>query len=197
MMAAVLLVGMTGCSKDDNPTTVDIDALEQELVGLWWDEFEYADVTEAGVPFTRVLLAVQVDADHTGCIYLGLFDDKSDEPLAIYGGPEDAGFTWSLLADGSVVLSDPVTGESYELISGDNDGSYGKGMTDVASTNVTYVNNSVTVTNNNYSGTLEKADAEKKADIEEKLQTIISAVNGGDTGIGYGGSGNGPARTRN
>ena len=68
MMAAVLLVGMTSCSKDDNPSTVDIDALEKCLVGLWWDEFEYADVTETGVPFSRVLLAVQVDANHTGCI---------------------------------------------------------------------------------------------------------------------------------
>ena len=78
MIAAVLLLGTTACTSEDNPSTVDIDALERELVGLWWDEYEYADVTEAGVPFSRVLLAVVADADHTGCIYLGVFDDTSD-----------------------------------------------------------------------------------------------------------------------
>lgn len=99
--AALLLLGMTDCTSNvDNPSPVDTTVLEQSLVGLWWDEFEYADVTEAGVPFSRVMLAVKADADHTGCIYLGVFDNTSDEPLAIYGGPENAGFKWRLLADG-------------------------------------------------------------------------------------------------
>jgi len=118
--AAALLLGMTGCTGVDNPSTNDMSVLEQSLIGLWWDEFEYADVTEAGVPFSRVLLAVKADADHTGCIYLGVFDNTSDEPLAIYGGPEDAGFTWRLLADGRILLGNPVTGESYALTRGDN-----------------------------------------------------------------------------
>jgi hypothetical protein len=174
---AALLLGTTACSSEDNPSTVDIDALERELVGLWWDEYEYADVTEAGVPFSRVLLAVVADADHTGCIYLGVFDDTSDEPLAVYGGPDDAGFTWHLLADGTLLLGDPVTGETYTLSRSvtraltRNGNSYGEGMTDVSTTSMTYTDNSVTVTNDNYSGTLVKADAETAADIEEKLQT--------------------------
>ena len=80
--AALLLLGMTDCTSNvDNPSPVDTTVLEQSLVGLWWDEFEYADVTEAGVPFSRVMLAVKADADHTGCIYLGVFDNTSDEPL--------------------------------------------------------------------------------------------------------------------
>ena len=58
MAAAMLLLGLTACSNDDNPST---SVKEQSLIGLWWDEFEYADVTETGVPFSRVLLAVQVD----------------------------------------------------------------------------------------------------------------------------------------
>ena len=181
MMAAVLLVGMTGCSKDDNPSTVDIDALEKELVGLWWDEFEYADVTETGLPFSRVLLAVQIDANHTGCIYLGVFNDTSDEPLAVYGGPEDAGFTWRLLDDGRILLGDPVTGETYALarsvtraLTRGDDGSYGDGMTDVANTSMTYTDGSVTLTNDNYSGTLEMANAEEAADITEKFQNNIN-----------------------
>ena len=173
MAAAVLLLGMTGCTVEDNPSSNDIDVLEKNLVGVWWDEFEYADVTEAGVPFNRVMLAVKADADHTGCIYLGVFDDEGNVPRAVYGGPKDAGFTWHLLADGSLLLGDPVTGESYALARTRGDGnSYGEGMTDVASTKVTYADGSMTVTNASYSGELVKADTEKAVDIEETLSTL-------------------------
>lgn len=174
MMAAVLLVGMTSCTSVDNPSTGNVTDLEQSLVGLWWDEFEYADVTEAGVPFSRVLLAVKADADHTGCIYLGVFDNTSDEPLAVYGGPEDAGFTWRLLNDGRVLLGDPVTGETYTLARsrGDNDNSYGDGMTEVSNTSLAYTNGSVEVNNGSFTGTLNKADAEKGAAIEETLSSL-------------------------
>ena len=118
--AAVLLLGMTGCAKDDNPSNVDpapidISAMEQELIGVWWDEFEYHDVTEEGVPFSWVLLAVEVNDDHTGCLYAAVFNDTDDEPVAIYGGYDDAGFTWQLKADGTIVLGDPETGETYAL----------------------------------------------------------------------------------
>ena len=172
MLALVaLLLGAVGCSKDEDRDNIDIKALEASLVGLWWDEIEYADVTEAGVPFSRVLLAVKAAADHTGCIYLGVFDETGSEPLAVYGGPKDAGFNWRLQEDGSVVLSDPTTGESMEITRADGS-SYGQGMTDVASTNVTYTGGDMTVTNTSYSGTLAKADAEKEADIEEKLATL-------------------------
>lgn len=190
LAAAVLLLATTSCSKDDN--TINVAELEKELVGVWWDEFEYADVTETGVPFTRVLLAIVADADHTGCIYLGVFDDSSDEPVAVYGGPDDAGFTWRLLEDGRVLLGDPVTGETYSLVRSmtraltrADSGSYGEGMTDVSSTSVTYADNSVTVTNDNYSGTLEKADTEKSAAIEEKLKNFNTNGNGYEViGIG-------------
>ena len=186
---AALLLGTTACSSEDNPSTVDIDALERELVGLWWDEYEYADVTEAGVPFSRVLLAVVADADHTGCIYLGVFDDTSDEPLAVYGGPDDAGFTWHLLADGTLLLGDPVTGETYTLSRSvtraltRNGNSYGEGMTDVSTTSMTYTDNSVTVTNDNYSGTLVKADAVQAADIEKTLSKLTNTNLGGNDDI--------------
>ena len=188
---AALLLGTTACSSEDNPSTVDIDALERELVGLWWDEYEYADVTEAGVPFSRVLLAVVADADHTGCIYLGVFDDTSDEPLAVYGGPDDAGFTWHLLADGTLLLGDPVTGETYTLsrsvtralTRNGNGNSYGEGMTDVSTTSMTYTDNSVTVTNDNYSGTLVKADAVQAADIEKTLSKLTNTNLGGNDDI--------------
>lgn len=188
--AAALLLGMTSCSKSDNPDPIDISAMEKELVGLWWDEFEYADVTEDGVPFDRVLLAVLVNADHTGSIYLGVFEDTNDEPLAIYGGPEEAGFTWKLLEDGRIVLGDPETGETYALAPTlTRAGSYGSDMTNVSGTNLAYNNGTVTASNGNYSGTLTKANAETTSDIEQKLRkTIQSNVNfesGGSTPKGF------------
>ena len=183
--AAALLLGMTGCSNEDSPSPIDIEALEQSLIGVWWDEYQYADVTEAGVPFSRVLLAVIANADHTGCIYLGAFNDTSDEPLAIYGGPKDAPFTWHLLADGNIQLGDPVTGETYMLARTRAAGgsSYGDNMTDVSKTSMTYTDGSVTVTNEDYSGTLVKADAVQAADIEKTLSKLTNTNLGGNDDI--------------
>ena len=172
--AAVLLLGTTGCSKDDDPAPIDVSAAEKELVGLWWDEFKYADVTEEGVPFTRAMLVVQADEDHTGCIYLGVFDDKSDEPLAIYGGPKDAGFTWKVLSDGKIQLGDPDTGETIEMDPALTRG-YGSNMTNTSNTNMSYNNGTVTVTNGDQSNTLHKADASQTSAIEQKLSTGVNS----------------------
>ena len=172
--AAVLLLGTTGCSKDDDPAPIDVSAAEKDLIGLWWDEFKYADVTEEGVPFTRAMLVVQADEDHTGCIYLGVFDDKSDEPLAIYGGPKDAGFTWKVLSDGKIQLGDPDTGETIEMDLALTRG-YGSNMTNTSNTNMSYNNGTVTVTNGDQSNTLHKADASQTSAIEQKLSTGVNS----------------------
>ncbi|MCR5240400.1 MAG: hypothetical protein K6E15_09625 [Prevotella sp.] len=55
MATAVLLLGMTGCTgKDDNPAPISGNVQDEDLVGLWWDAYEYSGETEAGVPFSRV-----------------------------------------------------------------------------------------------------------------------------------------------
>lgn len=189
--AAVLLLGTTGCSKDDDPAPIDVSAAEKEIVGLWWDEFKYADVTEEGVPFTRAMLVVQADEDHTGCIYLGVFDDKSDEPLAIYGGPKDAGFTWKVLSDGKIQLGDPDTGETIEMDPALTRG-YGSNMTNTSNTNMSYNNGTVTVTNGDQSNTLHKADASQTSAIEQKLSTGVNSnvdlESGGKTPSDFGSS---------
>lgn len=170
--AAVLLSGLTGCVREP---IIDIEKLEQSLVGVWWDQYEYSDVTETGVAFDKVLLAVVAEADHSGCIYLGAYDTKSDELVAVYGGPEEAGFKWELTREGNIVLSDPATGESTVLTRADG-GSYGNDMTNVSGTNMTYTGDSVTVTNGTYSGTLAKADAGKEGDIKEQFTALFSAI---------------------
>ena len=175
-VAAVLLLSTTGCSKDDDPAPIDVSAAEKDLIGLWWDEFKYADVTETGEAFSRVLLVVEADEDHSGCIYLGVFNDTSDEPIAIYGGPKDAGFTWKVLSDGRIELGDPETGETLDLAPALTRGSsYGSNMTNTSNTNLTYSNGSVTATNGSYSGTLNKANANQTATIEQKLSTGVNS----------------------
>lgn len=168
--ASALLLGLTGCNKE-----IDIQKLEQSLVGVWWDQYEYSDVTETGVAFDKVLLAVVAEADHSGCIYLGAYDSKSDALVAVYGGPEDAGFKWELTREGNIVLSDPATGESTVLTRAGG-GSYGNDMTNVNGTNMTYTNGSVTVTNGSYSGTLTKADTGKEGEINEQFTALFSSI---------------------
>lgn len=168
--AAMLLSGLTGCMRE-----IDVKLAEQCLVGIWWDEYDYSDVTETGVPFDKVLLAVEADADHSGCIYLGLFDSKSDELVAVYGGPEEAGFKWELTSKGDIVLSDPVSGESTVLTKADGS-SYGDNMTNVPGTTMTLSNNNLTLNNTSYSGTLTKADSGTEGDIKETLSMPFSAL---------------------
>ena len=165
LVAIALLLVVTGCKKE---SSINVQELEQSLVGVWWDEFEYEDVTEDGVPFSRVLLAVRADADHTGCIYLGVFDDNSDKPLVVYGGPVDAGFTWKLLSDGSLVLSDPTSGESLLMTRADGE-NYGDTITDVSGTSMIYTADGLTMNNVSYSGTLTKADVDEQTDIMGKV----------------------------
>lgn len=166
----MLLSGLTGCMRE-----IDVKLAEQCLVGIWWDEYDYSDVTETGVPFDKVLLAVEADADHSGCIYLGLFDSKSDELVAVYGGPEEAGFKWELTSKGDIVLSDPVSGESTVLTKADGS-SYGDNMTNVPGTTMTLSNNNLTLNNTSYSGTLTKADSGTEGDIKETLSMPFSAL---------------------
>ena len=86
--AAVLLLGMGACTdKTDSPATSNQQKLEKSLIGLWYEDFEYNDVTEDGKPFNRALIAVEAKADHTGYVALAVFDDEFNEPLEIFGGP--------------------------------------------------------------------------------------------------------------
>ena len=175
--AAALILGMTGCTVEDNPSSADNSATEKEFIGLWYEDFEYADETEEGIPFSRVLLAVKVDEDHTGYIIAGVFDEIGDEPVEVYGGPEEAYFSWKLLEDGRVQLGDPDTGETYDLPHSltRGDGNYGKNITNVAETKIKLSDKTVTMTNNDGTHTLAKANAEKEEAIKEELKQRIKS----------------------
>ena len=115
-MAAILICGssvFTACTfAEDNPVTPSQQEMEKSVIGLWYEGFDYEDVTEKGKPFNRALIAVEAKADHTGYVALAVFDDEFNEPLEIYGGPKDAPFTWQVTADGRIILTDPNTGTS-------------------------------------------------------------------------------------
>ena len=81
----VLLLGMSACT-DKSDTTVNQQEMEKNLVGLWYEDFDYKDVTEDGKPFNHAMIAVEAKADHTGYIALAVFDDEFNEPLEVYGG---------------------------------------------------------------------------------------------------------------
>ena len=69
VLAAIIVCGasfFTACtSNDDNFALSKQQEMEKSVIGLWYEEFEYKDVTENGKPFNRALIAVEAKADHT------------------------------------------------------------------------------------------------------------------------------------
>ena len=153
--AAVVLLGLTGCTAVDNPSTPVTSDLEQSLVGLWWEEFEYADVTENGKPFNRALIVVEANADHTGYVALAVFDDEFNEPLEIYGGPKDAPFTWQVTPEGRIILTDPNTGTSMMPSRTRGKGNHGS-FVDISQIEMNYTSGNVTFSNASHKGSLTK-----------------------------------------
>ena len=153
--AAVVLLGLTGCTAVDNPSTPVTSDLEQSLVGLWWEEFEYADVTENGKPFNRALIVVEANADHTGYVALAVFDDEFNEPLEIYGGPKDAPFTWQVTPEGRIILTDPNTGTSMMPSRTRGKGNNGS-FVDISQIEMNYTSGNVTFSNASHKGSLTK-----------------------------------------
>lgn len=71
VVALLWAVVFTSCSdKDDNTDTRSQKEMEESIIGLWQEEFEYKDVTEDGKPFNRALIVVETKADHTGYVAL-------------------------------------------------------------------------------------------------------------------------------
>ena len=96
MMVTIICMGwgMVSCTdKTDNIPSPSQQEMEKDLIGLWYEDFDYKDVTEKGKPFNRAMITMEVKADHTGYVALSVFDDEFNEPLETYGGPTNAPFT--------------------------------------------------------------------------------------------------------
>ena len=148
----------TACSSDDDSSTsARQQELEKSLIGLWYEEFAYKDVTEEGKPFSRAIIAVEAKADHTGYVALAVFDDEFNEPLKIYGGPKKAAFTWKVTDGGHVVLTDPATGTtvvSAPTRSGSSHGSY----VDIDQINMNCSSGQLNYSSPSHDGSLTKAE---------------------------------------
>ena len=169
MLAATLVCGatvFTACtSSNDNSSIPSQQEIEQSLVGLWSEEFDYEDVTEAGKPFNRALIVVEAKADHTGYIALAVFDDEFNEPLEIYGGPKDAPFTWQVTADGQIILNDPNTGTTVKsaLTRGENPNSF----VDIGQINMNCTQGHIAYSSASHEGSLNKANTGNSSLIQD------------------------------
>ena len=163
----VLLFGMSACKDNaDNPAIPSQKEMEESLIGLWCESFDYEDVTEDGKPFNRALVVVEAKADHTGYVALAVFDDEFNEPLEIYGGPKDAPFTWQVTAEGQVILTDPNTGTSISTARTRGDGSHND-FVDIGQIKMKSGTGSIAFSNATYEGTLTKAGSNYNGMIQD------------------------------
>ena len=169
VLAAILIlcgIVLTSCSNSDIPSTPSQQGLEESLIGLWYEDFEYEDVTENGKPFNRALIAVETKADHTGYVALAVFDDEFNEPLEIYGGPNDAPFIWQVTADGHVILTDPSTGTSISSARTRGDESHND-FVDIGQINMNCTQGRIDFSNASHQGSLSRAGSNKNDLIQD------------------------------
>ena len=157
VVALLWAVVFTSCSdKDDNTDTRSQQELEESIIGLWQEEFEYKDVTEDGKPFNRALIVVETKADHTGYVALAVFDDEFNEPLEVYGGPKDAPFTWQVTAQGHITLSVPNAGSTMKSARRSSDGSHSN-FVDIGQIKMNCApSGNITFSNSSHEGSLSK-----------------------------------------
>ena len=158
LMLIVLLwaVVLTSCSDKDDNGTRSQQEMEESIIGLWQEEFEYKDVTEDGKPFNRALIVVETKADHTGYVALAVFDDEFNEPLEVYGGPKDAPFTWQVTAQGHITLSVPNAGPTMKSAHRSSDGSHSN-FVDIGQIKMNCApSGDITFSNSSHEGSLSK-----------------------------------------
>ena len=165
--ATMLLLGMGACTdKNDNPAIPSQQEMEESLIGLWYEEFDYEDVTENGKPFNHALIAVEAKADHTGYVALAVFDDEFNEPLEIYGGPKDAPFLWQVTDEGNIILTDPNTGTPFMSARTRSDGNHSN-FVDVGQIEMSCATGSIAFSNASHKGSLSKAGSDKNGLIQD------------------------------
>ena len=156
VVALLWAVVFTSCSDKDDNGTRSQQEMEESIIGLWQEEFEYKDVTEDGKPFNRALIVVETKADHTGYVALAVFDDEFNEPLEVYGGPKDAPFTWQVTAQGHITLSVPNAGPTMKSARRSSDGSHSN-FVDIGQIKMNCApSGDITFSNSSHEGSLSK-----------------------------------------
>lgn len=169
MMVTIICMGwgMVSCTdKTDNIPSPSQQEMEKDLIGLWYEDFDYKDVTEKGKPFNRAMITMEVKTDHTGYVALSVFDDEFNEPLETYGGPTNAPFTWQVTADGHIILDAPKTNKTLRSAGTDSTGNHNN-FVDIGQMNLNCNQGTVTFSNASHKGTLTKADSGKSDLIQD------------------------------
>ena len=163
---------LASCSdNNDTSTNLSQQEMEQCLVGLWYDEFDYEDVTEDGKSFNHAMITVETKADHTGYVALAVFDDTFNEPLEIYGGPKDAPFVWQVTAEGRVILTKPNTDTTRRAASirggGEQNAGNHSNFVNIDQIQMNYASDHVDFSNTSHEGSLTKAGGVKQDLIQD------------------------------
>lgn len=148
----------TSCRDDSNTSLPRRQELGKNLIGLWYEEFAYEDVTDDGKPFNRAMIVMEAKANHTGYVALAVFDDEFNEPLKIYGGPKDAPFIWQLTAEGHVILTAPNTGTSISSDIICSDGNHSD-FVNIGQIEINCTQGHVTFRGASHEGTLTRAES--------------------------------------
>lgn len=164
---SVLLLGIGACKdKNDDTALPSQQEMEESLTGLWYEEFNYEDVTENGKPFNRALIVVETKADHTGYIALAVFDDVFNEPLEIYGGPKDAPFKWQVTDKGHITLTDPDTGTTIMSSRTGSKGNHSN-FVDIGQIEMNCTQGQIAYSSASHKGSLNKVGSDKNDLIQE------------------------------
>ena len=164
---SVLLLGIGACKdKNDDTALPSQQEMEESLTGLWYEEFNYEDVTENGKPFNRALIVVETKADHTGYIALAVFDDVFNEPLEIYGGPKDAPFKWQVTDKGHITLTDPDTGTTIMSSRTGSKGNHSN-FVDIGQIEMNCAQGQIAYSSASHKGSLNKVGSDKNDLIQE------------------------------
>ena len=164
---SVLLLGIGACKdKNDDTALPGQQEMEESLTGLWYEEFNYEDVTENGKPFNRALIVVETKADHTGYIALAVFDDVFNEPLEIYGGPKDAPFKWQVTDKGHITLTDPDTGTTIMSSRTGSKGNHNN-FVDIGQIEMNCTQGQIAYSSASHKGSLNKVGSDKNDLIQE------------------------------
>ena len=87
---------------------------------------------------------------------LAVFDDEFNEPLKIYGGPEEAAFMWRVTPEGEIVLSDALTGPDMVSARTRSEGDK-NGYVDIGQINMSCEEGEITYDNTSHRGSLKRA----------------------------------------
>ena len=165
---------LTACSDNtENTQSPSQKEMEKSIVGLWYEEFDYEDMTEDGKPFNHAMIVVETKADHTGYVALAVFDDEFNEPLKIYGGPNGAPFTWQMTAAGHVVLTDLQTRSTVVSAHTRGEGNQNS-FVDIGQIDMHCTSGHISYSSTSHNGSLDKAEGNNNSLIQDWMGKPVS-----------------------